>query len=170
MLMRSPEPAALLEWTLRPRPTGRRRFAFAYLVAAAGVTVAALIVGITALLGDNCATGGFGCLGLFFRGIALAAVLGLAILLGLSLLAKLGWMYFLGLMAFAPPLILVGVGLVDLGLPAMPFTLLALTGVPAVAAWFSHPRTGDGDDRYLVRRGALMVAPAALSLCVVAVV
>lgn len=138
--MRSPVHPAITAWMIRPRPTGLRRVAAGYLCVAAAAAGAAIILAGFDHAADVCTVDGFGCLGLIFRGIALATVAGLAILIGGSIFAKLGGLYVLAVVGFALAGLTITVFLGRLGAPTLPIGIVALITVPAVAAWSTRPR------------------------------
>ncbi|QGN33549.1 hypothetical protein [Microlunatus sp. Gsoil 973] len=131
---------SLMRWMLRPEPTGRRRFAAAYLNAAAGTAVFLIIFGITMLATDSCQRDpvtGAACLAVYFRGVVLAIIGGLLATLGFAIFLKLGLRFAIGLVALAAPVVLI-IQLLSLsGVHPWPYALAVLAGVPAAAAWFT---------------------------------
>jgi hypothetical protein len=139
--MRSVYPA-LLRWSLRPSPTGLRRFAAGYLAAAAGALVALVVLGVAILASRDCLPGGgasgFGCQSSNLRSLGLAVLGGVAATLAFSMVTKLGLRYFSSLLA-AGVSVLVVAGLLQIaGLDVMPYAVVIMAGAPALAAWITN--------------------------------
>jgi hypothetical protein len=137
VLMRSPVHPAIIRWTLRPEPSGRRRLALAYACCAAGGAVAITVLAITSRAAGRCTDQGFGCLSIFFRGVGTAVLLGLITLLACVAISKLGLLFLLAVIGFGVALSLVGVRLIQLGAPVLPTLLVLLVGVPGLASAYS---------------------------------
>lgn len=120
---------------LRPRPTGHRRTVAGYLTAACGAGVSTAITAGFVHAANQCTVGGFGCLGLIFRGITLGLVVGLAVFIGSAVLAKLGGLYIVAAIGCTVLALTVAVLLGRAGLPPLPIAFVLLAAVPALAAW-----------------------------------
>jgi hypothetical protein len=135
--MRSPEPLVFLRWQLHPRPTGRRRFAAAYLTALSATAISSVIISLAHLMSTSCSTQGIACLSVYFRGIGIGVVAGVGALLAGTIMLKLGGRFFLVLAASIPLVALIAALLhaTPLAWPAM---IIFASAVPAAATWLSE--------------------------------